>query len=29
MGARAAELYASFSEAGNGELDFSAIIRTL
>ncbi len=29
MGARAAELYAAFAEAGNGALDFSAIIRTL
>jgi 3-hydroxyisobutyrate dehydrogenase len=29
MGARAAELYAQFDEAGNGALDFSAIIQTL
>ncbi len=29
MGARAAELYAQFDEAGNGGLDFSAIIQTL
>jgi 3-hydroxyisobutyrate dehydrogenase len=29
MGARAAELYAQFDEAGNGTLDFSAIIQTL
>lgn len=29
MGARAAELYAAFAEAGNGGLDFSAIIKTL
>ncbi|MBN8808690.1 MAG: 3-hydroxyisobutyrate dehydrogenase [Sphingomonas sp.] len=29
MGARAAELYAKFDEAGNGGLDFSAIIRML
>ncbi|QMW22564.1 3-hydroxyisobutyrate dehydrogenase [Sandaracinobacteroides saxicola] len=28
MGARAAELYAAFAEAGHGGLDFSAIIRT-
>ncbi|CAN1534755.1 MmsB 3-hydroxyisobutyrate dehydrogenase and related beta-hydroxyacid dehydrogenases [Sphingomonadaceae bacterium] len=29
MGARAAELYAQFDAAGNGGLDFSAIIQTL
>ena len=29
MGARAAELYEAFAAAGNGGLDFSAIIRTL
>jgi 3-hydroxyisobutyrate dehydrogenase len=29
MGERAAELYAQFDEAGNGALDFSAIIQTL
>ena len=29
MGARAAELYAAFDAAGNGGLDFSAIIKTL
>ena len=29
MGARAAELYAAFAEAGNAGLDFSAIIRSL
>ena len=29
MGARAEELYAAFADAGNGGLDFSAIIRTL
>jgi 3-hydroxyisobutyrate dehydrogenase len=29
MGARAAELYAAFDAAGQGGLDFSAIIRTL
>ena len=29
MGVRAAELYAQFDEAGNGGLDFSAIIQTL
>ena len=29
MGARAEELYAAFAEAGNGGLDFSAIIKTL
>jgi 3-hydroxyisobutyrate dehydrogenase len=29
MGLRAAELYAQFDEAGNGALDFSAIIQTL
>jgi 3-hydroxyisobutyrate dehydrogenase len=29
MGARAAELYAQFDAAGNGSLDFSAIIQTL
>ncbi|HSI18681.1 MAG TPA: 3-hydroxyisobutyrate dehydrogenase [Sphingomonas sp.] len=29
MGTRAAELYAAFAEAGNGGLDFSAIIKTL
>ena len=29
MGERAAELYAQFDEAGNGTLDFSAIIQTL
>jgi 3-hydroxyisobutyrate dehydrogenase len=29
MGERAAELYAQFNEAGNGALDFSAIIQTL
>jgi 3-hydroxyisobutyrate dehydrogenase len=29
MGARAAELYAQFDKAGNGGLDFSAIIQTL
>jgi 3-hydroxyisobutyrate dehydrogenase len=29
MGFRAAELYEAFAEAGNGGLDFSAIIRTL
>lgn len=29
MGARAAELYAQFDEAGNGGLDFSAIIQSL
>ena len=29
MGARAEELYAAFAAAGNGGLDFSAIIRTL
>lgn len=29
MGARAAKLYAQFDEAGNGTLDFSAIIQTL
>ena len=29
MGKRAKELYESFSEAGNGGLDFSAIIKTL
>ena len=29
MGARAAELYEAFAEAGNGGLDFSAIIRML
>jgi 3-hydroxyisobutyrate dehydrogenase len=29
MGARAAELYAQFDAAGNGDLDFSAIIQTL
>ena len=29
MGAKAAELYAAFAEAGNAGLDFSAIIKTL
>jgi 3-hydroxyisobutyrate dehydrogenase len=29
MGARAAELYEAFAEAGNGGLDFSAIIKTM
>jgi len=29
MGARAEELYAAFADAGNGGLDFSAIIKTL
>jgi 3-hydroxyisobutyrate dehydrogenase len=29
MGARAKELYEAFDQAGNGGLDFSAIIRTL
>ena len=29
MGARAEELYSAFADAGNGGLDFSAIIRTL
>lgn len=29
MGARAAELYQAFADAGNGGLDFSAIIKTL
>lgn len=29
MGSKAAELYAAFAEAGNGGLDFSAIIRAL
>jgi 3-hydroxyisobutyrate dehydrogenase len=29
MGARAAELYEAFNEAGQGSLDFSAIIKTL
>lgn len=29
MGARAAELYQAFADAGNGALDFSAIIKTL
>ena len=29
MGARAEELYEAFAAAGNGGLDFSAIIRTL
>jgi 3-hydroxyisobutyrate dehydrogenase len=29
MGARAAELYAAFADAGNANLDFSAIIKTL
>ena len=29
MGARAADLYEAFADAGNGGLDFSAIIRTL
>ena len=29
MGKRAAELYAAFEQAGNGGLDFSAIIRTV
>uniref|UniRef100_UPI0035CC8A47 3-hydroxyisobutyrate dehydrogenase n=1 Tax=uncultured Sphingomonas sp. TaxID=158754 RepID=UPI0035CC8A47 len=29
MGAKAAELYRAFAEAGNGQLDFSAIIRAL
>ena len=29
MGARAEELYAEFADAGNGGLDFSAIIKTL
>jgi len=29
MGERAAELYAQFDKAGNGGLDFSAIIKTL
>ncbi|MBY0393677.1 MAG: NAD-binding protein, partial [Novosphingobium sp.] len=29
MGARAAELYAAFDAAGNGGMDFSAIIKTL
>ncbi|WP_068078112.1 3-hydroxyisobutyrate dehydrogenase [Novosphingobium lentum] len=29
MGSRAEELYAKFAEAGNGGLDFSAIIKTL
>ena len=29
MGSRAAELYAAFDAAGNGGMDFSAIIKTL
>ncbi len=29
MGARAEELYDAFAKAGNGGLDFSAIIKTL
>jgi 3-hydroxyisobutyrate dehydrogenase len=29
MGAKAAERYEAFAEAGQGGLDFSAIIRTL
>jgi 3-hydroxyisobutyrate dehydrogenase len=29
MGAKAAELYQAFNDAGNGGLDFSAIIRLL
>jgi 3-hydroxyisobutyrate dehydrogenase len=29
MGARAAELYQAFTDAGSGGLDFSAIIDTL
>jgi 3-hydroxyisobutyrate dehydrogenase len=29
MGARAAELYQAFADAGSGGLDFSAIIKTL
>ena len=29
MGERAAELYSAFDEAGQGGLDFSAIIRTM
>jgi 3-hydroxyisobutyrate dehydrogenase len=28
MGKRAAELYEAFEQAGNGGLDFSAIIKT-
>ena len=29
MGQRAKELYEAFAEAGNGSMDFSAIIKTL
>ena len=29
MGERAEELYAAFADAGNGGLDFSAIIKSL